>query len=119
MISMTIDMSYYRKINGLNGVTDKKDFLQKQAIKSINKNSVNVLSTFEILVNSDVAEDVIADGINRKCIFDYFVFLYATKPDNPLINHKQKEHEQKNLSVTHAGDRLVADFLRRQIRTIQ
>jgi len=36
-----------------------------------------------------------------------------------LINHKQKEHEQKNLSVTHAGDRLVADFLRRQIRTIQ
>lgn len=78
---MTIDMEYYRKINGLYSTTDKKDFLQKQAIKSVNKTNDSMLSTFEILINSNYAEDIIADGISAKCIFDYSKTTQDTKTE--------------------------------------
>lgn len=77
---MTIDMDYYRKINGLFGTTGKRDYLQKQATKSVNNAHSHVLSTFEILVDSDIAEDIIVDGItSMKCIFDYGSTIQATK----------------------------------------
>jgi len=78
---MTIDMDYYRKINELFGTIDKKDYLQKQAIKSINKTNDSVLSTFEILINSNYAENIIADGISTKCIFDYSKTSQDTKTE--------------------------------------
>lgn len=68
---MTIDFEYYRKINGLSGATSKKDYYNKQIIKSIDTAYKNTLSTFEILINSVRAENIIADNIERKCIFDY------------------------------------------------
>jgi len=78
---MTIDMEYYRKINGLFGTTNKKDYLQKQAIKSVNKINDSVLSTFEILINSNYAENIISDGISTKCIFDYSKTSQDTKTE--------------------------------------
>lgn len=81
---MTIDMSYYRTINGLLGTVDKKDFIQKQAIKSVNKTNDSMISTFEILINSNYAEDIIVDGISAKGIFDYSKSTQDTKTKTEL-----------------------------------
>jgi len=79
---MTIDMDYYRKINGMFGTVSKIDYLQKQATKSVNKAHSHVLSTFEILVNSDKAEDIVVDNTtNTKCIFDYSKTSKDTKTE--------------------------------------
>jgi len=75
-------MEYYRKINGLFGTTSKKDYLQKQAVKSINNAHSLVLSTFEILIGSDIAEDIVIDDFtNAKCIFDYSKTSQDTKAE--------------------------------------
>jgi len=87
---MTIDMEYYRKINGLFGTTDKKDYLQKQAIKSVNKTNDSVLSTFEILINSNYAENIIADGINTKGIFDYSKNTQEVKTKTELASYMKE-----------------------------
>jgi len=79
---MTIDMDYYRKINGLFGTSSKIDYLQKQATKSVNKAHSHVLSTFMVLINSDIAEDIVVDDtINTKCIFDYSKTSKDTKTE--------------------------------------
>ena len=79
---MTIDMDYYRKINGLIGTTSKVDYLQKQAIKSVNNAHNHVLSTFDVLISSDIAEDIIVDNTtNIKCIFDYSKTSKDTKTE--------------------------------------
>ena len=87
---MTIDMSYYRTINGLINATDKKDYLQKQAIKSVNKTNDSTLSTFEILINSNYAEDIIADGINTKGIFDYSKNAQDVKTKTELASYMKE-----------------------------
>ena len=87
---MTIDMDYYRKINGLFGTTDKKDYLQKQEIKSVNITNDKMLSTFEILVNSNYAEDIIADGINTKGIFDYSKNAQDVKTKTELASYMKE-----------------------------
>jgi len=79
---MTIDMDYYRKINGLFGTSSKTDYLQKQATKSVNKAHGHALSTFMVLINSDIAEDIVVDDtINIKCIFDYSKTSKDTKTE--------------------------------------
>jgi hypothetical protein len=85
---MTINLDYYRKINGLYGTTDKKDFLTKQIVKSINKSHSHILSTFEILINSNIAENIIADGISTKCVFDYSRETEETK--SQLANYDKE-----------------------------
>ena len=87
---MTIDMDYYRKINGLFGTTDKIDYLQKQAIKSVNITNDKMLSTFEILINSNYAEDIIADGVIGKCIFDYSKTIQDTKTKTELASYMKE-----------------------------
>ena len=75
-------MDYYRKINGLFGTSSKTDYLQKQATKSVNKAHGHALSTFMVLINSDIAEDIVVDDtINIKCIFDYSKTSKDTKTE--------------------------------------
>lgn len=96
---MPIDFEYYRKINGLSGTTDKKDYFNKQITKSLNKSYSNVLSTFEILVNSDRADDILADGVTTRCVFDYSKTSKETKNELPLYTREM----WIDVNVVHVG----------------